>query len=62
MYLCILDIYLYAIRFQYCFGWLGATLQVNERESLWENPHAAAASWKPCAERRSDEISGKSSI
>jgi hypothetical protein len=57
MYLCILDIYLYAIRFQYCFGWLGATLQVNERESLWENPHAAAASWKPCAERRSDEIS-----
>uniref|UniRef100_A0A0E0Q1U9 Uncharacterized protein n=1 Tax=Oryza rufipogon TaxID=4529 RepID=A0A0E0Q1U9_ORYRU len=36
--------------------------RVNERESLWENPHAAAASWKPCAERRSDEISGKSSI
>uniref|UniRef100_J3MH07 O-fucosyltransferase family protein n=1 Tax=Oryza brachyantha TaxID=4533 RepID=J3MH07_ORYBR len=30
---------------------------VNERGSLWENPHAAAASWKPCAERRSDEIS-----
>ncbi|KAL5224769.1 hypothetical protein ABZP36_011408 [Zizania latifolia] len=31
--------------------------RVNERDSLWENPHAAAASWKPCAERRSDEIS-----
>ncbi|XP_048542052.1 protein PECTIC ARABINOGALACTAN SYNTHESIS-RELATED-like [Triticum urartu] len=25
--------------------------------SLWENPHAAATSWKPCAERRRDEIS-----
>jgi hypothetical protein len=34
-------------------------VQVNERGSLWENPHAAATSWKPCAERRSDEISGK---
>ncbi|KAL6873822.1 hypothetical protein ACP4OV_013904 [Aristida adscensionis] len=31
--------------------------RVNERDSLWENPHAAATSWKPCAERRSDEIS-----
>uniref|UniRef100_A0ACD6AGL5 Uncharacterized protein n=1 Tax=Avena sativa TaxID=4498 RepID=A0ACD6AGL5_AVESA len=30
---------------------------VNERTSLWENPHAAATSWRPCAERRSDEIS-----
>ncbi|CAN6193369.1 unnamed protein product, partial [Urochloa humidicola] len=31
--------------------------RVSERGSLWENPHAAATSWKPCAERRSDEIS-----
>ncbi|KAI4963992.1 hypothetical protein ZWY2020_008525 [Hordeum vulgare] len=31
-------------------------------DSLWENPHAAATSWKPCAERRSDEISGKSCV
>jgi hypothetical protein len=30
---------------------------VNERDSLWANPRAAATSWKPCAERRSDEIS-----
>ncbi|CAM0909546.1 unnamed protein product [Alopecurus aequalis] len=30
---------------------------VTDRGSLWENPHAAATSWKPCAERRSDEIS-----
>jgi len=30
---------------------------VSERDSLWENPHAAATSWKPCAERRCDEIS-----
>jgi len=37
--------------------WLGVALQVSERDSLWENPHAAATSWKPCAERRSDEIS-----
>jgi hypothetical protein len=37
----------------------GFALQVNERDSLWENPRAAATSWKPCAERRSDEISGK---
>ncbi|OEL22131.1 Uncharacterized protein BAE44_0016849 [Dichanthelium oligosanthes] len=32
---------------------------VSKRDSLWENPHAAATSWKPCAERRSNEISGK---
>nr|XP_051209396.1 protein PECTIC ARABINOGALACTAN SYNTHESIS-RELATED-like isoform X2 [Lolium perenne] len=30
---------------------------VNGRGSLWENPHAAATSWKPCAEQHSDEIS-----
>ncbi|KAK1697577.1 hypothetical protein QYE76_014274 [Lolium multiflorum] len=30
---------------------------VSGRGSLWENPRVAAMSWKPCAERRSDEIS-----
>ncbi|KAJ3699027.1 hypothetical protein LUZ61_002732 [Rhynchospora tenuis] len=29
----------------------------KEPPSLWENPYAAATSWKPCAERRPNEIS-----
>uniref|UniRef100_A0A0E0CFX0 O-fucosyltransferase family protein n=1 Tax=Oryza meridionalis TaxID=40149 RepID=A0A0E0CFX0_9ORYZ len=33
----------------------------KEAPSLWENPRAATTSWKPCAERRSNEPSGKSS-
>ncbi|XP_047075898.1 protein PECTIC ARABINOGALACTAN SYNTHESIS-RELATED-like [Lolium rigidum] len=31
--------------------------QTKEPLSLWENPRAATTSWKPCAERRSDEPS-----
>lgn len=31
--------------------------ETKEPPSLWENPRAATASWKPCAERRSDEPS-----
>ncbi|CAN6447297.1 unnamed protein product [Victoria cruziana] len=30
---------------------------VKEPSSLWENPHSATTSWKPCAERRLDEVS-----
>ncbi|ERN13854.1 hypothetical protein AMTRI_Chr06g176430 [Amborella trichopoda] len=39
---------------------VGITLQcprVKEPPSLWENPYSATTSWKPCAERRKDEIS-----
>ncbi|AQK66504.1 O-fucosyltransferase family protein [Zea mays] len=36
--------------------------QVRQRDSLWENPHAAATWWKPCAERQSHEVSGKYKI
>ncbi|KAM0885764.1 hypothetical protein ACQ4PT_030123 [Festuca glaucescens] len=36
--------------------------QTKEPLSLWENPRAATTSWKPCAERRSDEPSGKSFV
>ncbi|CAO2037235.1 unnamed protein product [Urochloa humidicola] len=38
----------------------GITLHCPETKeplSLWENPRAATTSWKPCAERRSDEPS-----
>jgi hypothetical protein len=35
--------------------------ETKEAPSLWENPRAATTSWKPCAERRSNEPSGKSS-
>uniref|UniRef100_A0A804PCG7 O-fucosyltransferase family protein n=3 Tax=Zea mays TaxID=4577 RepID=A0A804PCG7_MAIZE len=31
--------------------------RVRQRDSLWENPHAAATWWKPCAERQSHEVS-----
>ncbi|KAL6888484.1 hypothetical protein ACP4OV_009510 [Aristida adscensionis] len=31
--------------------------ETKESPSLWENPRAATTSWKPCAERRSDEPS-----
>ncbi|MQL88369.1 hypothetical protein Taro_020934 [Colocasia esculenta] len=31
---------------------------VKESPSLWENPYSATSSWKPCAERRDDELSG----
>ncbi|CAN6237192.1 unnamed protein product [Urochloa humidicola] len=31
--------------------------ETKEPPSLWENPRAATTSWKPCAERRSDEPS-----
>ncbi|CAD6338577.1 unnamed protein product [Miscanthus lutarioriparius] len=31
--------------------------RVSQRDTLWENPHAAATSWKPCAERQSHEVS-----
>ncbi|KAM0942733.1 putative GDP-fucose protein O-fucosyltransferase [Dioscorea sansibarensis] len=30
---------------------------VKEPPSLWENPHSATTSWKPCAERQENEIS-----
>ncbi|WOH14298.1 hypothetical protein DCAR_0933817 [Daucus carota subsp. sativus] len=30
--------------------------RVKEPPSLWENPHSATTSWKPCAERRVDAI------
>ncbi|TVU32658.1 hypothetical protein EJB05_24399, partial [Eragrostis curvula] len=43
----------------------GITLHCPETKeplSLWENPRAATTSWKPCAERRSDEPSGKSTL
>ncbi|CAA6668025.1 unnamed protein product [Spirodela intermedia] len=31
---------------------------VKEPPSLWENPYSASTSWKACAERREDELSG----
>ncbi|AQK81334.1 auxin-independent growth promoter-like protein [Zea mays] len=31
--------------------------RVSQPDSLWENPHAAATSWKPCAERQRHEVS-----
>jgi hypothetical protein len=34
-------------------------VQTKEPPSLWENPRAATTSWKPCAERRSNEPTGE---
>ncbi|OAY71254.1 Uncharacterized protein ACMD2_10269, partial [Ananas comosus] len=40
----------------------GITLRcprAKEPPSLWENPYAATTSWKPCAERHDNGVSGK---
>jgi hypothetical protein len=44
--------------FSYCLNYnlSSCAPQGSERDSLWENPHAAATSWKSYVERRSDEI------
>ncbi|XP_066324952.1 protein PECTIC ARABINOGALACTAN SYNTHESIS-RELATED-like [Miscanthus floridulus] len=36
--------------------------ETKEPPSLWENPRAATTSWKPCAERRSNEPSDVPSV
>ncbi|THF99642.1 hypothetical protein TEA_025171 [Camellia sinensis var. sinensis] len=36
--------------------------RVKEPPSLWENPHSATSSWKPCAERHNGVISVKSDM
>lgn len=42
-----------------CFMFVSSSFhQVKEPPSLWENPHSATTSWKPCAERHIGKISG----
>lgn len=36
--------------------------KAKEPLSLWENPYAATTSWKPCAEKHDNGVSGKCSF